>query len=106
VQRIKAGVASRRLPLRLKSCAAYGRLPGSLRIEQINKDLGTATEDLALPIRKLIADGMISAKGQKRSTQYFPRIVKPVLRRADIAIRVRSDVHQPLREFSSTEGSR
>jgi hypothetical protein len=45
--------------------------PG-LRIEQINKELGTTTKDLALPIRKLIAEGMISAKGQKRSTQYFP----------------------------------
>jgi hypothetical protein len=45
--------------------------PG-LRIEQINKELGTSTKDLALPIRKLIADKMISAKGQKRSTMYFP----------------------------------
>ena len=45
--------------------------PG-LRIEQINKQLGTTTKDLALPIRKLIADGVISAKGQKRSTTYFP----------------------------------
>lgn len=45
--------------------------PG-LRIEQINKELGTSTKDLALPIRKLIADRMISAKGQKRSTAYFP----------------------------------
>jgi len=27
---------------------------------------------LALPIRKLIADKEISAKGQKRSTTYFP----------------------------------
>jgi predicted HTH transcriptional regulator len=45
--------------------------PG-LRIEQINKELGTTTKDLALPIRKLIAEGMISAKGKKRSTAYFP----------------------------------
>jgi len=45
--------------------------PG-LRIEQINKELGTTTKDLALPIRKLIADGKIAAKGQKRSTTYFP----------------------------------
>jgi hypothetical protein len=44
--------------------------PG-LRIEQINKELGTTTKDLALPIRKLISDGVISAKGQKRSTAYF-----------------------------------
>jgi hypothetical protein len=45
--------------------------PG-LRIEQINKELGTTTKDLALPIRKLIAEKVISAKGQKRSTTYFP----------------------------------
>jgi len=44
--------------------------PG-LRIEQINKQLGTTTKDLALPIRKLLADGDLKAKGKKRSTQYF-----------------------------------
>jgi hypothetical protein len=44
--------------------------PG-LRIEQINKQLGTTTKDLALPIRKLLAEGSIHAKGQKRSTTYF-----------------------------------
>ena len=45
--------------------------PG-LRIEQINKTLGTSTKDLQLPIRKLIAEGVVKVKGQKRSTQYFP----------------------------------
>ena len=45
--------------------------PG-MRIEQINKQLGTTTKDLALPIRKLIADGSLKAKGKKRSTVYFP----------------------------------
>ena len=44
--------------------------PG-LRIEQINKSLGTSTRDLQLPIRKLIADGRLKTKGHKRSTQYF-----------------------------------
>jgi hypothetical protein len=44
--------------------------PG-LRIEQINKQLGTTTKDLALPIRKLLAEGAIHAKGQKRSTTYY-----------------------------------
>jgi len=44
--------------------------PG-LRIEQINKQLGTSTSALALPIRKLLASGDISVKGQKRSTAYF-----------------------------------
>lgn len=44
--------------------------PG-MRIEQINKSLGTTTKDLALPIRKLIADGELKTKGEKRSTTYF-----------------------------------
>ncbi len=45
--------------------------PG-MRIEQINKQLGTTTKDLALPIRKMIADGTLKVKGKKRSTAYFP----------------------------------
>lgn len=45
--------------------------PG-MRIEQINRELGTTTKDLALPIRKLIAEGTLATKGQKRSTTYFP----------------------------------
>jgi hypothetical protein len=44
--------------------------PG-LRIEQINKQMGTNTKDLALPIRKLIAEGALKTKGKKRSTTYF-----------------------------------
>ncbi len=44
--------------------------PG-MRIEQINKQLGTSTKDLALPIRKLIAEGALKTKGAKRSTTYF-----------------------------------
>jgi len=43
--------------------------PG-LRIEQINKRLGTTTKGLALPIRKLLASGEIKVKGRKRSTTY------------------------------------
>jgi len=44
--------------------------PG-MRIEQINKQLSTTTKDLALPIRKLVAEGAIKTKGTKRSTTYF-----------------------------------
>jgi len=47
------------------------RNPG-LRIEQINKELGTSTRDLSLPLRKLISDGAVRTEGEKRSTQYFP----------------------------------
>jgi hypothetical protein len=52
--------------------ATFVKANPGLRIEQINKELGTTTKDLALPIRKLIADGKLTAKGQKRSTTYFP----------------------------------
>jgi hypothetical protein len=51
--------------------ASFVKANPGLRIEQINKELGTTTKDLALPIRKLISEGVISAKGQKRSTTYF-----------------------------------
>jgi hypothetical protein len=50
---------------------AFVRQHPGLRIEQINKQLGTLTKDLALPIRKLVATGMISVRGEKRSTTYF-----------------------------------
>jgi len=52
--------------------ASFVKANPGLRIEQINKELGTTTKDLALPIRKLVSEGMISAKGKKRSTTYFP----------------------------------
>ena len=51
--------------------ASFVKSNPGLRIEQINKELGTTTKDLQLPIRKLISEGMISSKGQKRSTTYF-----------------------------------
>jgi hypothetical protein len=51
--------------------ASFVKANPGLRIEQINKQLGTTTKDLALPIRKLISEGALIAKGQKRSTTYF-----------------------------------
>jgi hypothetical protein len=54
----------------MKAAAFIKSNPG-LRIEQINKELGTTTKDLALPMRKLISDGLVATKGQKRSTTYF-----------------------------------
>lgn len=50
--------------------AFVAKHPG-MRIEQINKQLSTTTKDLALPIRKLIAEGALKTKGTKRSTTYF-----------------------------------
>ncbi|MBK8252855.1 MAG: DNA-binding protein [Polyangiaceae bacterium] len=40
------------------------------RIEEIAKGVGTSTKELTLPIKKLIADGEIIAKGEKRATRY------------------------------------
>lgn len=51
--------------------ASFVKANPGLRIEQINKELGTTTKDLALPIRKLISEGVVKAKGKKRSTTYF-----------------------------------
>ena len=51
--------------------ASFVQANPGLRIEQINKQLGTRTKDLALPIRKLVADGVINVQGQARSTTYF-----------------------------------
>lgn len=50
----------------------FVRLQPGLRIEQINRELGTSTRELALPLRKLIAEGRLRTEGAKRSTQYFP----------------------------------
>jgi len=51
--------------------SAFVKAHPGLRIEQINKQLGTSTRDLALPIRKLISADVIAVKGQRRSTTYF-----------------------------------
>jgi hypothetical protein len=45
--------------------------PGQ-RIEQIGANIGMRTKDLALPIRKLVAQKQIRTEGQRRATRYFP----------------------------------
>jgi hypothetical protein len=52
--------------------AAFVKGHPGMRIEQINKELGTMTKELALPIRKLLADSVITSKGEKRATTYYP----------------------------------
>ncbi|HEX7837878.1 MAG TPA: hypothetical protein VF469_10475 [Kofleriaceae bacterium] len=73
--RARGGRGAKRSPEDLEALsqkfATFVKANPGLRIEQINKELGTTTKDLALPIRKLIAEGMITAKGKKRSTTYF-----------------------------------
>ena len=46
--------------------------PGQ-RIEQVRKELGVTTKDLALPVKRLLAAKKVSTKGQKRATTYYPR---------------------------------
>lgn len=58
--------------LQVKFVAFVTKNPG-LRIEQINKQLGTATKEMMLPIRKAISDGVVKVKGEKRATTYFPK---------------------------------
>jgi predicted DNA-binding transcriptional regulator len=43
--------------------------PG-LRVEEINRALGTETRELALPIRRLVATGILRMQGQKRGARY------------------------------------
>lgn len=50
--------------------AYIARNPGQ-RIEQIGKAMGVATKDLSLPVKKLIANGKLKTRGQKRATAYF-----------------------------------
>ena len=42
------------------------------RMEHIAKELGVATPEFMLPVRKLLADGKLRVEGQKRATQYYP----------------------------------
>lgn len=75
VGRPRGGRGVKRTPADLEAVSskfvAFVKSHPGLRIEQINKELGTTTKDLALPIRKLISEGVLKAKGKKRSTTYF-----------------------------------
>jgi len=42
-----------------------------MRIEEINKALGTSTRELMRPIKKLLSTGQIQKRGDRRSTTYF-----------------------------------
>jgi hypothetical protein len=74
--RSSRGRGGKRTPADLEALsdrlASFVKANPGLRIEQINKEMGTTTKDLALPIRKLISEGIIGSKGQKRSTTYYP----------------------------------
>jgi hypothetical protein len=48
------------------------RKPG-LRMEQLAAALNIPSQELQLPIRRLLADKAIRTRGQKRGTRYFAR---------------------------------
>lgn len=52
--------------------ATIKKKPAS-NIEELAEAMGVPTKDLALPIKKLLADKAISRKGQRRGTRYTAR---------------------------------
>ena len=73
----RAKVAGKRSPEQLKSLSTelyrhISKHPGQ-RIEQIAKDLGVTTKELALPTRKLLDEKKIRSRGQRRATRYSAR---------------------------------
>ena len=54
------------------SFLAYVTANPGQRMEHIARELGLATPELTLPVRKLLADGKLRVEGQKRATQYYP----------------------------------
>jgi hypothetical protein len=71
----KAG--EKRTPQEIQAVTAqllsYIKANAGQRVEEIATGLSTSTKELTLPIRKLLKDKKLGAKGQKRATRYFPR---------------------------------
>jgi outer membrane biosynthesis protein TonB len=60
------------LDLAADKVAAFLKDRGAeMRIEEINKALGTSTRELMRPIKKLLSTGQIQKRGDRRSTTYF-----------------------------------
>ncbi len=60
------------LDLAADKVAAFLKDRGAeMRIEEINKALGTSTRELMRPIKKLLSLGKIQKRGDRRSTTYF-----------------------------------
>ena len=55
-----------------KSFTSFVEKNPGMRIEEINKQLKTTTRELALPIKKACAEGLVKTKGAKRATTYHP----------------------------------
>ncbi|MGH9889636.1 MAG: hypothetical protein ACREBE_29160 [bacterium] len=56
--------------LSLRLVAFIERNPG-LRVEEINRQLGTETRELVRPIRQLVSGGTLRCEGRNRARRYF-----------------------------------
>jgi predicted ArsR family transcriptional regulator len=54
------------------SLAEYVKKNPGQRGEQIAEALGTDTKPMRLPMQRLIADGAVRTKGERRGMRYFP----------------------------------
>jgi hypothetical protein len=50
--------------------------PGQ-RMEHIAKELGYTTQELTLPVKKLLSTGKLHVEGQKRATSYYAAPAEP-----------------------------
>lgn len=105
------GPSPKRSPAQIETLtrrfALFVRDNPGLRIEQINKQLGTSTAALLLPIKKLIADEAVATQGDRRSTRYYPgpHFVRRVLdaKPAATAVAPASDSTAPPAEASRVQ---
>jgi hypothetical protein len=77
-----AGTGRGRRKGQKRSPDELARLVGSIRgyvlknpghgVEQMARDLDISSRELVLPIKKLIKQGEVRARGEKRATKYFP----------------------------------
>lgn len=51
---------------------AFIQANGGKRIEEIGKELGIATSELAGPVKKMLDAGRIRSTGERRATRYYP----------------------------------
>ncbi len=82
VARVAGGRGRGRRKGQKRSPAELERLVGLVRgyvnknsgqgVEAMARGLGVASRELVLPIKKLIAEGELRTRGEKRATKYFP----------------------------------
>jgi len=61
--------------LQAKALATIKAAPGK-RVEELNRELGVKSGELALPLRKLVASKEIRTTGARRATRYFAASAK------------------------------